>query len=124
MSARPPDPGNDCASVGRSTEARDTTAADTPENTEHSARWQVRIVNPETGKPKVFNTHGSRELAEAEAAKLRAHKMFAQIRRVDVEPEFRNSRRAFLIAMFAIGAVPRERVVDRIVADLEREAAT
>jgi hypothetical protein len=34
------------------------------------------------------------------------------------EPEFGTSRRRFLIAMFMCGAVPGERVVERIVADV------
>jgi hypothetical protein len=38
-----------------------------------------------------------------------------------VPPAFRN-RRAFLIWAFAIGAVPPERVVERVVAEIQREA--
>ena len=37
-------------------------------------------------------------------------------------PEFGNSRRRFLIAMFMAGFVPPERVVERVVAELEQEA--
>lgn len=37
------------------------------------------------------------------------------------EPEFGHSRRRFLIAMFMCGAVSSERVVERVVADIERE---
>ena len=36
-------------------------------------------------------------------------------------PEFGTSRQRFLIAMFMIGAVPPERVVERVVADVEAE---
>jgi hypothetical protein len=50
-----------------------------------TSRWEVQIVNPATGKPKTFNTYESRDAAEAEAeaAKLRAYRMFSQVRRVD-----------------------------------------
>lgn len=41
--------------------------------------------------------------------------------RWQVHPEYLNSRRAFIVAMFAIGAVKRERLVERIVAELEAE---
>jgi hypothetical protein len=46
-------------------------------------RWRVEVVHPLNGRPKVWSTHDSRELAEVEAAKLRMHRMLAQVRRVD-----------------------------------------
>jgi len=39
-------------------------------------------------------------------------------------PEHRGERRAFLIWACMIGAVPPSRVVERIVAELEREASS
>jgi hypothetical protein len=48
----------------------------------NASRYRVEIVNPATGRPKVFSTHETREAAEIEAAKLRVHKMFAQVRLV------------------------------------------
>jgi hypothetical protein len=39
------------------------------------------------------------------------------------EPEFGESRRKFLIAMFMLGAVKPERVVEAVVGEVEREAA-
>lgn len=37
-------------------------------------------------------------------------------------PEFGNSRRRFLIAMFMCGAVDGERIVERVADELDREA--
>lgn len=116
-SARPPNPGNSCAPDGRTSEAQGlTTAGNSKDST--FRRWEVQIVNLATGRAKVFNAFDTREAAELEAEKLRRHKMSAQVRRVD-EPEYRADRRAFLIAMFAIGAVPGERVIERVLRDLQ-----
>lgn len=88
------------------------------------ARYEVQIVHPVTGTPKVWSTHANRELAEVEAAKLRVHKMFAQVRRVDdaEQAEHNGERRRFLIWACMLGATPPQRVVDRIVAEVEAEA--
>jgi hypothetical protein len=73
-----------------------------------TARWRVEVLHPVTGRPKLWATHDTREAAEIEAAKLRAHRMFAQVRRIDDEqPEHNGERRAFLIWACMLGAVPR-----------------
>lgn len=46
----------------------------------------------------------------------------ASANRSTEQPEFGNRRRAFLIAMFMLGAVPPERVVERVLADVEADA--
>ena len=84
------------------------------------------IIRPQDGVAKRWNDYATRELAEAEAAKLRRQKLFAQVRRVDGDPpeapEHHNDRRAFLIWACMLGAVPPEkRVVERIVEEVERE---
>ena len=88
------------------------------------ARYEVQIVHPVTGKPKVWATYANRELAEVEAAKLRVHKMFAQVRRVENESDPFTSRRRFLIAALMAGWTSPQVVVDRIVAEIESEAAS
>lgn len=52
-----------------------------------ASRWQIEIVNPLDGKLKIWDHYVSRERAESVAATLRHHKIFAQIRRIDVETE-------------------------------------
>jgi hypothetical protein len=42
---------------------------------------------------------------------------------LDEEPEHRNDRRRFLIWALMLGAVPPERVVERIVDELEQDAS-
>jgi hypothetical protein len=52
-----------------------------------SACYEVQIIRPQDGKPQLWDRYDSREHAEAQAAKLRAHRMFAQVRRVDDDPD-------------------------------------
>ena len=65
-----------------------------------------------------------RELAEVEAAKLGVHGVLAQVPRVDEQPEHHGDRRRFLVWACMLGVVKPERVVERIVAELETEAAS
>ena len=69
----------------------------------------------------------TRERAESVAATLRHHGFFVQVHRVDDDaqveaPEHDNDRRKFLVWALMLGAVPPERVVERIVAEVEQEA--
>jgi hypothetical protein len=59
-----------------------------------------------------MTAHNDREL---EAPKLPVVKGEA--------PEFGSDRRKFLVAMLMLGAIPPQRVVDRIVDEVEHEAA-
>ena len=56
-----------------------------------SPRWQVEIVHPVDGKPKVWDSYADRERAEQIARMLRKHGIFAQVRRVDGEVEAPNT---------------------------------
>lgn len=90
-----------------------------------TAHYEVQIVNPATGRPKAWKTYAVRELAEVEAAKLRVHKFFVQIRCIDDQveaPEHRGDRRRFLCWALMIGATSPQVVADRIVDEIEREA--
>jgi hypothetical protein len=58
--------------------------------------------------------------AQTAASKLRKIGMAARVERV--EPEFGTSRRAFLIYAFACNLISAERVVERIAAEIEKEA--
>ena len=49
------------------------------------ARYEVQIINPADGKPKVWDSYSSRERAETVASTLRHHGFFAQVRRADVD---------------------------------------
>ncbi len=90
-----------------------------------SPRYEVQIVHPVTGKPQRWDVYDTRERAEIQAARLRAHKLFAQVRRVDDDraepPEHNGERRRFLCWALMLGAIPPERLTERIVAELERE---
>ena len=46
-------------------------------------RWEVQVVHPVTGLPKVWDVYPDRERAEHVAANLRRHKFFVQVRRID-----------------------------------------
>lgn len=91
-----------------------------------SSRWQVQIVHPVTGKPHTWDTYDTRERAEDQAARLRVHKFFAQVRRIDSaqpeSPEHRNERRRFLCWAVMCGFAQPERLTDGIVVELAREA--
>jgi len=50
-------------------------------------RWQVEIVNPADGRPKIWDSYADRDRAESVAATLRHHGFFVQVRRDDDEPE-------------------------------------
>jgi len=50
-------------------------------------RWQVQIVNPDTGKLKVWSGYANLERAESVTATLRHHGIWAMVVRVDDEPE-------------------------------------
>ena len=52
-----------------------------------TVRYEVQIVNPATGRPKVWATHDTREPAEVEAAKLRRHGFWVQVRRIEVDDD-------------------------------------
>jgi hypothetical protein len=67
--------------------------------------------------------HASKQSAEAEAARIRKIGMAARVEAVEAV-EFGKSRRAFLIYAFACNLIPAERVVERIVADVESETST
>ena len=89
------------------------------------ARFEVQIVNPADGKPKVWDSYSTRERAETVAATLRHHGFFVQVRVAEDQPEIpehNGDRRAFLIWACMLGAVPPERVVERVIAEVESEA--
>jgi len=91
------------------------------------ARYEVQIVNPADGTPRIWDVYADRERAESVAATLRHHGFFAQVHRVDAEPEqpeHNGDRRRFLVWALMLGAIPPERVVERIVAEVEGEAAS
>jgi hypothetical protein len=46
-----------------------------------------------------------------------------RVRAADEEPEHRNERRRFLIWALMVGAVPPQRVTERIVPEVKRELA-
>jgi len=50
-------------------------------------RWEVQVVNPIDGKPKVWDTYAVRDRAESVAGTLRKHGFFVQVRRVDGDVE-------------------------------------
>jgi hypothetical protein len=65
---------------------------------------------------------GRREAARSGAASEEPSQNNQQVKNSTTQPEYGDRRRAFLIAMFMIGAVPHERVVERILAEVEAEA--
>ena len=59
--------------------------------------------------------------------KLRKHGFDAEPQRDEAspeEPEHRNERRPFLVWACMLGAVPPQRIVERIVSEIENEAAS
>ena len=59
------------------------------------------------------------------AQQLRVHGMDAAVERVDDEqPEHNGDRRRFLVWALMLGAVPPERVVERVIAEIAQEATT
>ena len=92
------------------------------------ARYEVQIVHPVTGKPQVWDTYPTREAAETVAATLRKRGLFAQVR-VDEDqapelPEHGGERRRFLCWAVMCGFAKPERLTERIVAEIESEAAS
>ena len=46
-------------------------------------RWEVQVLNPIDGKPKVWDTYAVRDRAESVAGTLRQHGFWCQVHRVD-----------------------------------------
>jgi hypothetical protein len=73
----------------------------------------------EEGRARIFGRYSTRADAEHFASSL--NRIGCQARVERDEPEFGNSRRRFLIAMFMCNAVPGARVVERIAAEINDE---
>ncbi len=87
--------------------------------------WQVQIINPANGKPKVWGSYPDRDRAQSVAATRRHHRFFAQIRRIDEAPDDPfTSRQRFLTAALMAGLVVTQRMVERVIQEIEREART
>ena len=91
-----------------------------------SRRYEVQIVHPVTSRLQRWDVYDTRERAETQAARLRAHRLFPQVLRVDDDqsepPEHNGERRRFLCWALMLGAIPPERLTERIVAEVEHDA--
>ena len=117
MSSRP-DVKPAAGAAGDGAEARNSTA----KNTAGAHRWQIEIVNPIDGRPKVWDRYDSRDCAESVAGTLRHHGFWCQVRRVEDDPEHRGDRRRFLVWAIMAGFAQPERMTERILAEIEHEA--
>ena len=98
-----------------------------------SPRYRVEIVHPVSGKPQVWDVYPTRERTVDIAAMLRKHGFYAQIRRHEVDddppkqpeqPEHGNDRRRFIAWDVMCGFANPERLTERIVAEVDRDALT
>ena len=66
-----------------------------------AARYEVQVVNPIDGQPKLWDVYDNREAAEVVASRLRRHGFFAMIRRISDD---REAGKALAVWLFGINA--------------------
>ena len=94
-------------------------SVDTERQDSGNRSTNFRVVVDGKQRGMVFRQYAREDEANAAAAALRKAGMAARVE--PAEPEFGKSRRRFLVAMFMCGAVKGERIVERVVAELDGE---